>query len=328
MTQIPIHENDGGQRLDRFLRKYLGRAPLSLIYRLIRKDVKVNGRRGRPETMLREGDVLTLYLPEEQLHAMRRQRKRPAGKKQFRIAFEDEQMLIVEKPPGLLTHGDRREKKNTLVNQVNGWLAARGEYDAGAEQTFAPAPVNRLDRNTSGLVIFGKNAAMLRQLNSMIRSHDAIRKYYRTIVAGELREPLLLRGSMIKDEEKNLVHVTAEAEQGREMVTRAVPLATSDGCTLLEVELLTGRTHQIRAHLASAGLPLIGDPKYGRRAVNRRIRRRFDLTTQLLHAQRLEFRQSPYAGLVVTAQLPPRFAAVERQLFGSAGAAETKEKQR
>ena len=165
MVKIMIGENEAGQRVDRFLRKYLGGAPLSAIYRIIRKDLKVNGRRVREDTLLTLGDEVTLYMTQEQLEASRKPaRTRPSARRQFQIVYEDDQVLIVSKPKGLLVHGDAKEKKNTLTNQVCGYLQERGEYDPSREKTFTPAPANRIDRNTSGLVIFGKTAPALRNL--------------------------------------------------------------------------------------------------------------------------------------------------------------------
>ena len=158
MIKITITENQGNQRLDRFLKKYFDRAPLSHIYKLIRKDVKVNGKRQKEDTMLAAGDELTIYLSEEDAKALQTVKKHVKAKRQFRIAYEDENILVCEKPFGLLTHGDHTEKKNHLANQVVDYLIQTGAYQPRLEKTFTPAPANRLDRNTTGLVIFGKHA--------------------------------------------------------------------------------------------------------------------------------------------------------------------------
>ena len=145
MVKLIIEKNEGNQRLDRFLKKYLKNASLSHIYKLIRKDLKVNGKRAKVETMLEEGDELTFYISQEQLDEYTRVKKTIKAKKQFGIAYEDSRMLIAEKPFGLLTHGDSKEKKNHLANQVCGYLQQNGEYDSGRERVFVPSPVNRLD---------------------------------------------------------------------------------------------------------------------------------------------------------------------------------------
>ena len=213
MIKIVIGENEAGQRVDRFLRKYLGGAPLSMVYRILRKDLKVNGRRVHEDAQLAPGDEITLYLTEEQLGKIARSpKKRPAARRQFRIAYEDDQVLIVNKPKGLLVHGDAREKSNTLANQVCGYLQEKGEYDPARERTFAPAPVNRIDRNTSGLVIFGKTAEALRQLTKLIRERDRIRKFYLAIAAGTIDSELVLTGALSKDKETNRVRIVEAAE--------------------------------------------------------------------------------------------------------------------
>lgn len=150
MINIEIGKNEQDQRLDKFLRKYLGNAPLSFIYKAIRKDVKVNGKRAKEDTVLRLGDTLSLYIKEEDLAAFQKKRKLSHARRQFQIAYEDENILAVEKPYGLLTHGDSTEKKNHLTNQVIDYLIEKGDYNPRLEKTFVPAPVNRLDRNTTG----------------------------------------------------------------------------------------------------------------------------------------------------------------------------------
>ena len=388
MIKIEIGKNDKGQRLDRFLKKYFDAAPLSMIYRLIRKDVKVNGKRGREATILEEGDVLTVYITEEQAAQLHRGRssldgaqygdgrgdKRKKAARQFKVAYEDDEMLIVSKPFGLLTHGDRTEKKNTLANQVTGYLQEKGDYDPAAEQTFRPSPVNRLDRNTTGLVIFGKTAEATRRLAAMFREKgtvqndgsvqraagggacDRIGKFYLTIVSGRLEDEMVIDGALEKDEATNTVNVYlqdsgriehAEASgriehaeaSGRgksagakRSVTIVRPVAWSDEhsspdarsmgsrktrdiYTLVEAELVTGRTHQIRAHLAAAGFPIIGDSKYGDSRVNKRVKEKYGLTTQLLHAFRLEFADKGVI-MKVTAPLPKRFEQIKTDLFG------------
>lgn len=317
MVNITITENEAGQRLDRFLKKYLKRAPLSAIYKIIRKDLKVNGKRAKEDTVLELGDELTFYMPQERFDEMAKPVKKRKAKRQFHIAYEDDNVLIVEKPWGLLTHGDSHEKKNTLMNQVCGYLQEKGEYDPATERTFTPSPVNRLDRNTTGLVIFGKNAQALRLLTKLIRERDHISKYYITIVSGNFTKPITIQESLEKIGEKNTVHVVADGE-GLSATTVVRPLEKGKGYSLIEVELVTGRTHQIRAHLSHKGYPLIGDSKYGDFRVNEKIKK-FGLTTQLLHAYRLEFGQMPEElaeldGLVVKAQIPEEFEKIWTKL--------------
>ena len=328
MIKLIINENQGGQRLDRFLKKYFDKAPLSHIYKMIRKDVKVNGKRMAAESMLSAGDELTLYISEENASALQKPPRQVKAKKQFVIAYEDENILAAEKPFGLLTHGDRTEKKNHLANQVMDYLIEKGEYNPRIDRTFSPAPANRLDRNTTGLVLFGKNAEALKELNRLIRERNCINKYYLTMVCGRLEKPLELCDRMTKDESLNMTSVIPlETEEGKVMETYAFPLEYGrlDGrwFTLTEVKIVTGRTHQIRAHLASAGFPLLGDVKYGSPAVNRWASSKFGLNTQLLHAQRLEFADcgdSPMLkylnGKTIEAELPENFARIKKIIFG------------
>lgn len=307
--------------MDRFLKKYLKNAPLSYLYKLIRKDLKVNGKRAKAETMLAEGDELSLYIEQEQFESYIRPKKRYAGKRQFKVAYEDEDVLIVEKPFGLLTHGDSKEKKNTLVNQVCGYLQEKGEYDPRNERIFMPSPVNRLDRNTTGLVIFGKNSAAVQILNRLIKDKDKVSKRYLTIVSGNVKEPLDLKAKMEKDAKKNRVRVLpSDAPEGKLMETKVYPQKSKGGFTLVEVELVTGRTHQIRAHLGQAGFPVIGDGKYGSLRINGQMKKRFGLTTQLLHAYKLDFsKEIPQlpglAGREITAGIPEEFVRIKRELM-------------
>ncbi len=290
MVKIIIEKNDGNQRLDRFLKKYLKNAPLSYIYKAIRKDIKVNGKRCPKEHMLEEGDELSVYISDDELSKLTLVKTHARAKRQFGIVYEDENILIADKPFGLLTHGDEFEKKNTLANQVTAYLIANGDYSPRAEKTFSPAPANRLDRNTTGIVLFGKNSSALKALNEMIRERNAIGKYYRTVVAGTMREPLALEDRIEKNHRENRVKVLPiEQDSGKVIKTAVRPVQTGGGFTLAEVHLVTGRTHQIRAHLAEAGYPLIGDRKYGDPKINSMVSRRFNLNTQLLHACRMEF---------------------------------------
>ena len=322
MREVTITANDAGQRLDRFLKKYLCNAPLSLVYKAVRKDVKVNGKRAKEETVLAEGDVLQIYLPDADLDALTRKKRMSAPKRQFTVAYEDGNVLIVCKPFGLLVHGDSSEKKDTLANQAIDYLIEKGDYVPRLEKSFVPSPVHRLDRNTTGLVVFGKNARALRILSAALAEDSGFTKYYFTIVCGALRKELHLKSRLIKDEKTNKVRIVpVSAAEGKIIETIARPLYTDGRFTLTEVELVTGRSHQIRAHLKDAGYPLIGDAKYGDRRINAQIADRTGLTTQLLHAGRLVFTGLPEPltylnGQQAEAPFPPQWAFIQKELFG------------
>ena len=352
MREITITANDAGRRLDRFLRKYLKSASLGEIYKFIRKDVKVDGKRKSESYILNEGEVLSLYLSDDVLTKLsggRFQIESSSGggkdisikrinadiKRNFDLVYEDEQILIANKPYGLLTHGDSREKKDHLANRVKDYLIASGSYDPGAEKVFAPAPVNRLDRNTSGIVLFGKTSESLRELTRMIRE-DEIRKYYLTIACGEINEELHLSGSLVKDAKNNKVEILRAGESSEyakniETVVRPLEVLSFGvgyKATLCKVELITGRSHQIRAHLAAAGHPLIGDGKYALRRYsdeNAFAKDAAGISTQFLHAAEIIFAQDVgtsdclgyLAGKSFKCNLPNRLSEVYFALGGA-----------
>lgn len=325
MIKFTIGENQGNQRLDRFLKKYFAKASLSYIYKLIRKDVKVNGKRKNPEFMLTSGDELIIYISDEESIRLQRAAKISHAKKQFKVIYEDENILIVEKPFGLLTHGDGREKKNHLANQVLDYLIAKGDYNPVAEKTFVPSPANRLDRNTTGIVLFGKTSDALQELNRMLRERDNIEKIYMTITVGHIDKKLHLKSSMIKDENKNMVFINNEGK-GKFMDTEVFPICFSSvdgGYTLAEVKINTGRTHQIRAQLSDAGHPIIGDKKYGFSKINNIVKQRYDLTTHLLHSGKVIFKRcredgplNYLEGREFICPMPGTFLRIKEDIFG------------
>jgi len=293
-VRFTVSDSEAGRRLDRVLKKILSEASLSFIYRAIRKDVKVNGKRVSGETLLALGDAVEIFLPDERIEELSKSRpaRTPRAKKQFGVIFEDENVLVVNKPFGLLTHGDEVERKNTLTNQVVAYLAGTEAWSPGGAGIFEPAPANRLDRNTTGIVLFGKTLPAARDLAAMFRGGEEgsayVEKAYLTIVIGSLKKPLTLKARMTRDSENNTTKVLPEeSSEGRAMAMEASPVSAGDGYTLVEARLLTGRTHQIRAQLAAAGYPVIGDRKYGDAAVNRKMFQKYKLQAQLLHARRL-----------------------------------------
>ena len=292
MRELTIGKNDAGQRLDRFLGKSLPLLPPALLQKYIRiKRVKCNGQRCQRDQRLREGDVLQLYINDEFFDQPREDNLfLTLFQPRLNILYEDENLLLLDKRPGLVVHADETEKVNTLINHVQAYLYQKREWNPRWENAFTPALCNRIDRNTGGIVMAAKNAETLRVLNQKIRDRE-IDKYYLAVVHGKLSPPAgRLEGYLLKDEDRAQVKVfDRPVPGGRSAATIYKTLKTAGGLSLVECRLLTGRTHQIRAHLAFLGHPVLGDSKYG----NRKMNERSGLKTQALCAQRLTFGQIP-----------------------------------
>lgn len=319
MKEITIRANEADQRLDRFVKKYLPEAPLGMIYKYLRtKKIKVNGRKVEQNYRLQVGDRVQFYL-DVALETLQEERAIYHYAPEFTVVYEDEHLLAVAKPAGLLIHPDEAGPQNTLDQQVLSYLVKNGSYDPEQEATFTPAPSNRLDRNTSGLVLFGKDYPALQALNEMIRE-QGVEKYYLALVVGVMQQGRELKGYLQKDEQSNQVTILTEKVEGALPIhTRYEVVERFAHFTLVEVELITGRSHQIRAHFASIGHPVVGDPKYGRERVNRQARGDWGLQRQFLHAYRLRFAQPAepleyLAGREIVAPLPDELAKIVDQL--------------
>jgi 23S rRNA pseudouridine955/2504/2580 synthase len=327
MQQFTIQSNEAGQRLDKFLHKYLKEAPGSFLYKMLRKkNITLNGKKAEGKEILAQGDRVCFFFSEETFAKFRGEdtnvpsdsltaeyRKAYRQLRGIEVIFENDHILLANKPAGCLTQ--KAKPGDLSLNEwLIGYLLSEEKLTPAQLETFHPSVVNRLDRNTSGLVICGKSLAGSRKMSELIKERD-IHKFYHTFVKGRMTEESRISGYLKKDERINTVTVLpyfpGTDREYDAIETGYKPLKVYDEYTYLEVELITGKPHQIRAHLASIGHPLLGDNKYGDRAFNRRLD--LEKTGQLLHACRLEMPvlEEPFAdisGKIFTADEPAVFA--------------------
>ena len=298
MKELTIRENDAGQRLDRFVGKAVPLLPDSLLQKYIRlKRIKLNGKGAKRDTRLNAGDAVQLYINDEFFEAPREENAYlKVGVPKLDVVYEDENILLADKKPGVLCHSAGKWDYNTLIANIQARACQTGEWKPREENAFAPALCNRIDRNTGGIVIAAKNAESLRILNEKIRDRE-IDKRYLCVVRGRPRPPEgTLEGYIFKDAKRNQVYVKDRPEPGaKTAVTEYRLLKSANGLSLVECRLLTGRTHQIRAQMAHAGWPLLGDGKYGSERENRRMG---ETEGQALYSYRLRFDFPTDAGIL------------------------------
>ena len=316
MRQLTVHKNDENQRLDKYLKKYLKEAPGSFIYKMLRKkNIVLNGKKADGTEKLAAGDEIKLFFAEETLEkftgeAVKTESEKFPVKKDLEILFEDENLLILNKPAGELSQ--KAEAKDVSMNEYAlGYLQETGAITEESLKVFKPSVCNRLDRNTSGILIVAKTYQAAREFGDALQKRT-VRKFYRCIVKGEVKKAETIDGYLWKDEKTNKVQVFKEKREGAsEIHTAYRPIKCENGLTLLEVHLITGRTHQIRAHLSSIGHSILGDPKYG----DKKLSEKWKVKYQLLHAYRLELdgftgEFAKYNGKIITAKVSKTFEKI------------------
>ena len=288
MRELVVKKNDANQRLDKFLLKKFKTMPKKMAYMYIRKKcVKVNGKKATPEVMLKENDLLTFYIKDEFFDNIQEENyeflKAP---KNLKIIYEDENIILLDKKPGVIVHQDKSYHFDCLLLRLQHYLYDNGEYNPKEENCFAPALVNRIDRNTGGIVIGAKNAESLRILNQKMKDRELHKFYLCLLINKPKKDNAILSDYLIKNEKTHKVTVLRNEKQGaKKILTKYSVLETNNNLTLCEVELLTGRTHQIRAHMSSIGCPILGDNKYG----NKKLNQKYSLSKQCLYSYKLAF---------------------------------------
>lgn len=297
MRELVVKKNDANQRLDKFLLKKFKTMPKKMAYMYIRKKcVKVNGKKATPEVMLKENDLLTFYIKDEFFDNIQEENyeflKAP---KNLKIIYEDENIILLDKKPGVIVHQDKSYHFDCLLLRLQHYLYDNGEYNPKEENCFAPALVNRIDRNTGGIVIGAKNAESLRILNQKMKDRELHKFYLCLLINKPKKDNAILSDYLIKNEKTNKVTVLRNEKQGsKKILTKYSVLETNNNLTLCEVELLTGRTHQIRAHMSSIGCPILGDNKYG----NKKLNQKYSLSKQCLYSYKLAFDFTTDSGIL------------------------------
>ena len=296
MKSFTIEKNDANQRLDKFITKVCPTLPKSLMYKYLRtKRIKVNSKKAEISTRLNVGDTVDAYINDEFFTPVAPKYDFLSAPVKLDIVYEDENILLADKRQGLLVHPDKNEYNDTHIARIQHYLYEKGEYDPEAENSFKPALANRIDRNTGGIVIAAKNAEALRILCDKIKDREIDKRYFAVVHGIPEKKTATLEGFLEKNEDKNKVYLKSKkTDNSLTIRTRYTVLETKNKLSLLEVELLTGRTHQIRAHMASIGHPLLGDGKYGKIAEDKKL----GFNKQALYSYSLKFDFKTDAGIL------------------------------
>lgn len=306
MRKIIIDDNEKNQRFDRFVGKYLNKAPNSFIQKMIRKkNIELNGKKSKPDVILEKGDIIEFYLAENTIHKFREEKNYIKSDNKLDLVYEDENLLIINKPIGITMQPDSSNNVS-LLDMMLTYLEFDNNYKS---KTFRPAFINRLDKNTSGIVIGAKNYQSLKKLNKIMRKKN-IKKYYKGIIEGHIKDKKFLQDYMTRENKVSQVNST----KGKKIITKIKPLKFNDGYTLVEFELVTGRTHQIRAHMDSIGHSLLGDKKYSGKSMG-------DAKYYYLHAYKIEFKdikgELDYLNdRIFLIPIPERFKEKTQDIFG------------
>ncbi len=311
MNVRQITELEANQRLDKYLLKLFNKAPKSFIYKMLRKKrIKLNGGRAEGHELLAVGDEIKFYLAEETMLDFMEERRLNPSTLPIEVVYEDENILAAYKPCGVLSHSESADDSDTMIDRILNYLHDKNEFSIEKDSTFVPALSNRLDRNTSGIVLCGKNLPSVQELNRAI-AENKIQKFYYALVSGELSSGEL-SGFIAKDEKTNKASILSqESENTKPVITKYKQIATNKSYSLMEVQLITGRTHQIRVHLASILHPIVGDVKYGGKMGLSKF--------QLLHAKRIVFGELSghlryLSGKKIESSLPQEFSMVCKNL--------------